>query len=107
MGYVFEHKDTIILYKLKLYSIFLSLKYKYMEKVTIYLKNGMVKQCDDKSVTSVSGNFLIVTTKKTDEDDKGEHLIINTTEVFDLGEVERLVKIRDTVKFDLSDGSEK
>jgi hypothetical protein len=78
-----------------------------MEKITIYFNNGKFKEFPDGSIAVVSGNYLTITVKSTVESDNNDHLLVTTTNIFDLNEVKTFVKINKTIKVDYSYVSEK
>ncbi len=57
-----------------------------METIIINLKNGNVETRADVFKIMISGNYLIINTKKTEENGDEDH-IIATNEIFDLADI--------------------
>lgn len=72
-----------------------------MEKILVNYRKGFVEEFND-GVVQISGNCLIITTKKVQSyDDETNHLVM-TNKVIDLSEVSNFVKITETKKFEIN-----
>lgn len=80
-----------------------------MEVIRVNYKDGNIKEFNDISGQIISGNSLIITTKKSlsNDDDSDEAHVITTSEVIDLTTIINFVKITQTrrvnIEYNVSD----
>jgi hypothetical protein len=73
-----------------------------MEKTTIYFNDGKFMEYTDNSVSMISGNHLIITTKSMQDTENGVFIVHNTM-VYDLATVKNFVKITPTRNINIED----
>ena len=74
-----------------------------MEVIRVNYKDGTIKEFNEASGQIISGDSLIITTKKTipsDEDPDDAH-VITTSEVIDLASIKNFIKITPTRRFNI------
>lgn len=75
-----------------------------MERIVVNYNNGNVKEFIDPSGQIISGDSLIITTKKMiDGDDNSDYHIITTSEVISLKDIKNFLKITPTRKLNIEE----
>jgi hypothetical protein len=69
-----------------------------METIIINLKNGNVRTITDIFRTIISGNHLIITTKKTEKVGE-EYFLLSTNEILDLKDIDNYTTKNNTEKY--------